>query len=966
MYRGCRKEPGIRARDNGLALMFTADVIGRLVCGLSEPDVSCLNTRSVPNTHLNGNVCQHGGRSTFEYWRLRQQCLTNPPITVDDNGGDLIRSRLRTMDIMEVPRRRPATYGKASRKVLVHDLFDVAAKQQNPFRPSTVEHLTPSRTQTPFSDTSEDAGSSGQLNQELQSTIALHQKSANASFRSLSPAQALSSSPAMFEIESSEDEVTKAESVGANKRRKVTPKGSDNEARQDHKMATKTMDKAQEKNQMHLKPSASKQAKMQANVMRGSESHSEVDHARAIRVEPKQTSDSSGSTRLKYPERSPRRSGSPRSHSSSSSMVSTRSTPKRKRQMIDDIPSDVSSPSQLELSTLRLTPNRRNRSAARRNEFDLSDVSPNRSPRNRQRLIDRLDSPNSKLASKEADMRDVSPSPSKVITLQYTSTPRREAIADDAQSSPPSKSKPIIRNEPALKKPRTYGKQRSHLKDMLTSNETERQPSSQNSLNELVAQVDLLASTENQFEMDAESDDPHSGPQLKSIHELRQAGLASRFDRDVETLLEDIESGNKSLRIQALMQLVRKLQEQSFKRQMLGSEKLNRIIACAELELDVPSATVLLLGLYTMAVSEAATAQCLAQIYAAALNMSSMLLREHRSIARIGRDRKENLSKMLMRDLADFEFHVLEQSVRVESLEHQHIIPARVMLRCLEYGLRRLIELAEPPPEPAAETLGLVISLMAKHLTALQQSPTEVGSVEVLRLLLSWLELTAAASRELMHRAPPSLISEIGDTLADIMAWSRKGHAQLEQSCIRSAVELSNCNLLVCQQFAKTRILSAAFDVVSHHFERLASEDSNDSLDENNLNSVILSLGFLLSLADGSENVRASTMIPTDDGSTNIEKLTTYFSRHLEEADDATTADSIQLLIPFGYVSLLLCTLCLDDSVRAYVATVVKEEGLKELVTRAGTFLDQMKSVDADGFVERFMTSTEAMKQHIA
>ena len=867
---------------------------------------------------------------------------------------------------MEVPRRRPATYGKASRKVLVHDLFDVAAKQQNPFRPSTVERLAPSRTQTPVSDASEDAESSGQLNLELQSTIALHQSSAIASARSLSPAQALSPCPTVFEIESSEDEVTKAQPVGANKRRKVTPKGSDNEARQDYKMVTKIMNKAKDKKQMHLKPSASKQAKIQSNVMRSNESHSEDDHVRAIRVEPRQTSDSPGSTRLDFPDRSPPRGGSPRSQSSSSSMVSTRSTPKRKRQVVDDIPSDVSSPSQLELSTLRLTPHRRNRSAARRNELDTSDVSPKPSPLNRQRLIDRLDSPSSKLASKEADMRDVSPSPSKVITLQYTSSPPREVIANKAEYSPPSKSKPITRNEPALKKPRTYGKQRSHLKDMLTSNEIERQPSSQNSLDEPVTQVDFLASTQNQFEMDAESDDPNSGPQPKSIHELRQAGHANRFDRDVETLLEDIESGNKSLRIQALMQLVRKLQEQSFKRQMLGSGKLNRIIACAEQELDVPSAAVLLLGLWTMAVSEAATAQCLAQIYAAALNMSSILLQEHRSITRIGRDRKENLSKMLMRDLADFETHVLEQSVKVEGLEHQHIIPAPIMLRCLEHGLRRLIQLAEPPPEPTAGTLAVVISLMAKHLAGVQESPPDAGSLENLGLLLSWLELTAAASRELMHRAGPSLISEIGDTLADVMAWARKDHAQLEQSCIRTAVELSNCNLLVCQQFAKTQILSAAFDVVSHHFDRLASEDSNNGLDENNLNSVILSLGFLVSLADGSENVRASTMIPTDDGSTNIEKLTTYFSRHLEEADDATTADSIQLLIPFGYVSLLLCTLCLDVSVRAHVATTLKEEGLKELVTRAGTFLDQMKSVGADGFVERFMTSIEAMKQHIA
>ena len=867
---------------------------------------------------------------------------------------------------MEGPKRRPATYGKASRKVLVHDLFDVAVEQQNTFRPSTLENLAPPRTQTPVSDVSEDPETSGQLNQELLSAIILDQTSAKSAAKLMVPSQALSSSPAMFEIESSEEEVTKAQPIAAtHKRRKVTPKGSDNEARQEQKRVSKVVDRAQYKSRTHPKPSAWKQAKIQSYVMPSSESHSEDKHARAIRVEPRQTSDSSGSPRLDFPNRSPLRGDSPRSRSSSSSMVSTQSTPKRKRQVFDDIPSDVSSPSQLELSTLRLTPHRRNRSLTRRNELDLSDASPKGSPRTRRRLLIRRESPSSKPTSKEADMKDLSPSPSKVIKVQRASSSPREVIASKARSNASSTFEPVVRSEPALKKPRTYGKQRSHLKDVVTSNDIERQPSSQHSLDELVAQVDSLTNSRNHLEIDTESDDAESGPQLKSIHELRLAGLANRFDRDVESFLEDIESGNQALRVQALMQLVRRLQEQSFKRQVLASGKLHRVIACAQSEIDVPSASILLLGLWALAVSEAATAQCLAQIYTAALNMSPVLLEEHRSITRIGRDRKENLSKMLTRDLAEFETHVLEQSVKVEGLESQHIIPSRVMLRCLEHGLRHLIELAEPPPEPAAETLALVLNVIAKHLAGLQRSPPEAGSLEGLRLLLSWLELTAAASRELMQKARPSLLSEIGDTLADVMAWARDDHAQLEQSCIRSAVELSNCNRLVCQQFAETRLLSAAFDVVSHHFERLASEDSNNSLDENNLNSVILSLGFLLSLADGSESVRVSTIIPNEDGITHVEKLTSYFSRHLEEADEATTAESIQMLIPFGYLSLLLCTLCLDESVRAHAATILKENGLKELVIRAGTFLDQMKSVDTDAFVERFAASIEAVKQHI-
>jgi Wings apart-like protein regulation of heterochromatin len=511
--------------------------------------------------------------------------------------------------------------------------------------------------------------------------------------------------------------------------------------------------------------------------------------------------------------------------------------------------------------------------------------------RNGRRMVDRLDSPRSLSKTRDIGQKGVSPRPAKARKLALE--PGALELQSQHPDSPKRVSQPQLpQNDsglanPAGQKVRTYGKQRSHLKDMLSGLDSPPQLSSQSSLQQLVSKVDSMANTKDAFDVESEDDEP--GTKLKSIHELRQAGLANRFHRDLGTLLEDIESTNKALRIQGLMQLVRKLQEQAFKRMLLESGELLRITSISRPDLDLTSTSVLLLGLWALAVSDTATAQALSQIYDGILHLPVQIIEETRSIFRIARDRKENLSKALVRDLCDFEGHVVDQSLSAGRQTSKNIIISRVALRSLEYVLKRLIELAEPVPEPPANLVEVVVHATRNHIQAMTGEEGGVEHLESIRLLMTWLEMTAATSKNAIKSMQATQIGAISHVLAEVMSWAKLRNSSIEQSCIRTAVEFSNGDAIVCEQFAESPLLQAIFAVVEEHFSHLRNGTEGTQTEETKLESVILALGCLLNLMDQSSNGRTRMLQLREGDVSQVDVLVNFFKQHVDETDEVCT-----------------------------------------------------------------------------
>ena len=792
-------------------------------------------------------------------------------------------------------RRRINTYGKATKKILVHDLFNVSSKQSSlyePVRPPTIDHFIRTRTGTPLSELSEDPEPSRQLNDELRAAFDVSRSSSAApssKARSQTPPNA--ASPAVFELASSEDEMPAAKTPAkVYKRRKIVGKppgvASGN--------AGTPTSSSLRPNEYEKGPSVLERNKAAENTTLGTSNDSSPGAPKATvnaRQDPRPIRSSKPPPQpVTRPPQSPRSIGSPASEKSTESMVSTRSTPKRKRATADDVLSDISSPSKLELSSLRLTPARSKGTKGKSVDLDQSDSSVATPSMNRRRMVDKLDGPRNQNDIRDVDMKDSHQRGPKVRKTEVK--PQAPSIALKRSTSPEGLSQPQMRqddstrNESTAPKVRTYGKQRSHLKDMMSGLEDQSRASSQTSLEQLMSQVNSATTTRDDFDIESEGDDP--GTRLKSIHELRQAGLSNRFEREIETLLEDIESETRALRIQGLMQLVRKLQEQTFKRTLLESGKVLRLTTISQPDLDLVSASILLLAFWALAVSETATAQALSQIYIGILALPVHIISETRSMFRVARDRTQNLSKALIRDLADFESHVVDQSLGVGRHAAKNIIISRVALRSLEFTLRRLVELAEPVPEPSAHFVEGIVHVTGDHVRAMESETDQVEHVESVRLLTSWLEMSAATSKEAFQAMTSKQLTAISQKLAEVMAWALKEHPTVQQSCIRSAVELSNANTTVCEQFARTELLGELFAVIQEHFSHLNDVSEDDQVQVSDLDSVILALGCLLNLMDYSSHGRQRMLGKSAAGASQVDILVDFFKQHVDETDEVS------------------------------------------------------------------------------
>jgi hypothetical protein len=85
--------------------------------------------------------------------------------------------------------------------------------------------------------------------------------------------------------------------------------------------------------------------------------------------------------------------------------------------------------------------------------------------------------------------------------------------------------------------------------------------------------------------------------------------------------------------------------------------------------------------------------------------------------------------------------------------------------------------------------------------------------------------------------------------------------------------------------------------------------------------------------------------------------------------------DQTQVLIPLGYISMLLCTLCLNPQANVLIAHSTKGPGLEQLFSAVETFLIPLRQVEMDlaanggspsGSFERFMAIYETVRQKAA
>jgi len=822
------------------------------------------------------------------------------------------------LDLMEIPtgRRKVPTYGKAARKILIHDLFDVATFQRqdrDDFPPKiSASHVTPSDLNArPTAITEAAPQHPPRRRVPTEEDTVGTKTSIPAKLKGDSQIDVPTAS--LFELHSSDDEP--ATNTSAYKRRKVIPLRPPLAS----KTATASVPRTQKnksREQRRLTPSTDEEIVSEAvSQSRGLAPVPQREKARKDKlkapgpVAPAKTLQPGNWTLPCSPTQCQSRESSvpaPEDRSKESER-SRRSTPKRRRVVVSDEQRTVSSLSERQITSLRLTPERSldQRVLALELADGTDSSSPGHTPkRSRQRLVDRLDPPRSHTSTTAARTRS---HPSR-----ESSVPRHVDDVATTSATPETSGETSSRVRPSMdrssssqsttgpgKSRLTYAKQRSHLSDMVDSLESLDASGSFDSSQDIPVRLESFTSLASHMELDDEvSDDQGTGSQLKSIHELRQAGAVNRYDRELDAILEDIGAPSASLQVQALMQLIQKLDDQSFKRHVQNSGKVGRLIECATMRLDAVSAVLMLVVLRecnTSEMSDKASSLLLTSL----LPLSAQSLNETRSLSEMAKDRRQHLPRALVRDLVEFESYLSGVVNQGKGHGHDHDDPRlsipRLAIESLEHAMRIALEHKEPLPELPGSTWERVAAFLRDETNRLVAGQKRHPSVHGIATSLSLLEMSSAGHKYTDSDIHDHNLAQLSETLAAILRWAREGPALIEQSALRLLVSFSNNKADICRAFASGRVGHAVFAVVDDNFLPLAERASQKQpLDGEKLDATILALGCLLNFADCDDEARRTMIRPGEDGrSSQVERLVHIFNRHIDQTSEVCVPDVV-------------------------------------------------------------------------
>ncbi|EXJ80261.1 hypothetical protein A1O1_08403 [Capronia coronata CBS 617.96] len=906
---------------------------------------------------------------------------------------------------MEFPtaRRKLNTYGKGNRKVLVHDIFGLSTQslqstpalsasgsREQPPEPSQHDAVPQSETQGAMNRTTSDTSTGRPGGQ--RTTLASKSVSAVPSPRKTSPSS-------LFEIESSDDDSSGLRAKRPLKKRKVvSPQREPSAGVEVNRLGRGLLSKSQSGS---VKPETTVPRKQGVGEEMGKGSFRPLDppvlktdsrpkkqipkmkpastqpvERQAKRLGARPTSPDVLSLARKTTNKVLHIGSDSSAHQSDDSNVlasSRHSTPKRRRLAPDGGAVDSPSPSELHMTALRLTSDTIGQELnLSSDDEEMTDESQTSRPplRGRRRLVDRLDAPASRnMGRMHSRGRLHTGETSKQTSSQPvsgTASPGRAGAAPllvRADTAPLS----VSSAAPSGRSRATYAKQRSYLSDMVDSLETQQGSLSQSSSQQDYFPQLSLAPSGSQMDLVHEDSDDDDFTQIKSIHELRRGGAIRKFDLDLHTIVEDIEADSKSLRIQALIQLNKKLQDGSFCRHFQDSGTFARFLECVKEGVDDVSATLMASVFQKMSAGESSSPKSCLQMLSALDRLPLHLLSDTRSLSRIAKDRGQNLSKLLIRDVKDFDEHVEQEDERTGRPVNT------VFIGALDGILQSLIRLKEPLPQLPHSLLDAIVCALVRTEKDMQGQEGAHGPVKTIQQLLSILEIACANHELLGSSLSSSRVSELGASIAGVLGRARHAQPLTEQSCLRLIVTLSNNEPRVCDALTEKRLMTTVFQVIEDHFSTLADLAAREEdFDTTQLDSVILAVGCLLNLAECADAAREQMLEPDHGGKSLADRLVGMFNNHVDQASEAMTMQQTHVLVAFGYISALLCTLCLNAQARKQISESIKGEGLAELFGQADTFLNHLQTVEAalgdeggsaSGFTARFTAVLESVKQ---
>ncbi|KAF4548000.1 Hypothetical protein D9617_33g038640 [Elsinoe fawcettii] len=458
------------------------------------------------------------------------------------------------------------------------------------------------------------------------------------------------------------------------------------------------------------------------------------------------------------------------------------------------------------------------------------------------------------------------------------------------------------------------------------------------------------AASQNDMDLDLD-DEPSQG--IRSIHELRAAGSKKRFLDDVDILLDDLKDRSRSgwsKRRSALMELSRKLEDLDFAARFAANGFVSTVVQAVKpaKQVDLISDSVLLVIFAQIADLDITRHVVDELVPVVTWIVESGLVANSRPISSISRDRDSNMAKVSRDSYVDFMQSLGEISFW-RSLRPTAMTLDILALRGLEAMVLKLRKSGHRQPlinsASNVEAIAAHVALVSNDSDHLMKRHLALSTLEAESICITLSSVS-------VHKCWTSPVLRALITFFADLLTSQALQAEDLTLALRLLLNLTNNQSSNCSLFATTNCASNR--LLQHIGSVFASYSNLASIDNATLDTLLLSLGLAINLAEHSDPVRKASL-PTKE----FDPLGPLIKAFLKGREASSQADSMEEgkgNVAYGYLAVLLGNLCLNEKVKTGASKQMS--GLESLILAVEEFLGYHRRVDDgqeawEGFTER-------------
>ena len=375
---------------------------------------------------------------------------------------------------------------------------------------------------------------------------------------------------------------------------------------------------------------------------------------------------------------------------------------------------------------------------------------------------------------------------------------------------------------------------------------------------------DLLALGPPTSSYDFEEDDPDTSQAggIRSLHELRQAGASSRFSDGMEDLLDRIGSVQgkpSSMRRSGLIELVKKLDDKSWRRQFRDFGGDTRLFSGIEQETDVISGAAMAAAFLSLLAAGKATHITNKMPAKDLINLLGPLLDEKEDMSKISRRRGLSLSKVGQANFVSLSSSVCKLSIW-DSTFPETISPRLLALKCLDLALDQLndgvLEMLV-----SSSVISKVFAIMSESLEESLENMSPKGDsclLQDLTMALKILKVCSVKAMESTERQKWTIehLPMVMKALRTTLEMNTQGVSKIRSLVIQLTLNMTNDSPEAAELAGRDEVMGLIVNRLRDELALASSSIAGERLSSDAVEDVVLLLGVMINFCEHSPSAR--------------------------------------------------------------------------------------------------------------